>query len=95
MANELTWQQIEAAFYDYLANLSERELRELEDWLNENEEVPNFFDQPEDFVRLRDEARGWLHSHKKEMERAGGPSGFASFPRGDENGGFENFRKRV
>ena len=67
MANELTWQQIEAAFKDYLENLSERELRELEDWLNENEEVPNFFDQAEDFVRLRDEARGWLHSHKKQM----------------------------
>ena len=35
--------------------------------LNENEEEPNWFDQPEDFERQRDEARGWLHGYKKNM----------------------------
>ena len=42
MANELTWQQLEALFDDYLARLSDQQLWELNDWLNENREVPNF-----------------------------------------------------
>ena len=39
MANGTTWEEIEAALYEYLESLSEQELRELQDWLNEDEEV--------------------------------------------------------
>ena len=78
MANEMTWKEIKAAWeetitaiYEYMESLTEEKLRELEvelqDWLNEYEEPPNWFDQPEDFVRLRDEAHGWLHSYRKDM----------------------------
>ena len=69
MANELTWQQLETLFDDNLAGLSDEERRNLETWLNENknEEPPNWFDQPEDFIRQLDEVQGWLHSCKKEM----------------------------
>ena len=31
------------------------------------EEPPNWFDQPEDFERQRDEAHGWLHSYRKDI----------------------------
>ena len=67
MANELTWQQLEELFDGNLAGLSDEERRDLKTWLNENEEPPNWFDQPEDFIRQRDGVHGWLHSYKKEM----------------------------
>ena len=77
MANELTWEEIEylvrleeeleALINEYVESLSEQELRELQDWLYENKEPPDVFNQPEDLERQRDEARGWLHSWKKNM----------------------------
>ena len=46
-----------------MANERERQQR-----LYGNDEAPpDWFDQPEDFERQRDEARGWLHSYKKNM----------------------------
>ena len=46
-----------------MANERERQQRLYE----YEEEPPNWFDQPEDFERQRNEAHGWLHSYRKDM----------------------------
>ena len=65
MAQQMTWEEIEAAFYA----LSDEELTEFEAWLYperaEQQAVIDKFFEPTPFERQRDEVQGWLHAYKK------------------------------
>ena len=68
MTQQLRWEDIEAAFNEYLQGLSDEEFNELEAWLHQEQQQQALIDEflePTPFERQRDGVQGQLHSYKK------------------------------